>query len=77
MKKQYFKKFIFISRKCVKSDIVPIANVTLTTTSTPVPAKGTTAAADATPTAAADATTATNGADIALQVIQSDINMKT
>ena len=61
MKKKYFKKFIFISRKCVKSDVVLIATVAPTTTSTPAPAKGTTAAADATPTNAADDTAATNG----------------
>ena len=68
MKKQYFKKFIFLSRKCVKLDVVLIATVAPTTTSTPAPVKGTTAAADATATAAADATAATNG---------DDINMKT
>ena len=63
MKKQYFKKFIFLSRKCIKSDVVLIATVA---TTTPAPAKGTTAAADAKATAAADATAATNGDDIAL-----------
>ena len=66
MKKQYFKKFIFLSLKFVKSDVVLIAIVAPTTTSTSAPAKGTTAAADATATAAADATVATNGDDIAL-----------
>ena len=60
------KKFIFLSGKCVKSDVVLIATVASTTSSTPAPAKGTTAAADATATAAADATVATNGDDIAL-----------
>ena len=63
---QYFKKFKFLSRKCVESDVVLIATVAPTTTSTAAPAKGTIAAADATATAAADATAATNGDDIAL-----------
>ena len=66
MKKQYFKKFVYVSRKFVQSDVVLIATVAPTTTSTPAPAKDTTAAADATATAAADATAATNGIDIAL-----------
>ena len=66
MKKQIFKKFIFLSLKCLKSEVVLIATVAPTTTFIPAPAKGTTAAADATATAAADATAATNGDDIAL-----------
>ena len=66
-----FFKFKFLSRKCVKSDIVLTAAVVPTITSavavtTAAPAKGATAAADATATAAADATAATNGDDIAL-----------
>ena len=66
MKKQYFKKVHISKSKCFKSDVILIATVGPTTTFTPAPAKGITAAADATATVAADATAATNGDDIAL-----------
>ena len=48
------------------SDVFLIATVAPTTTSTSVPAKVTTALADATAIAAANGTAATNGDDIAL-----------
>ena len=48
------------------SDVFLIATVAPITTFTPVPAKVTTAPADATAAAAADVTAATSGDDIAL-----------